>query len=192
MDRKGITVGAGTGMSAEAEVVTARGVLEGLLAKSVYRFECFDKDGRLKWTEEVPNIVVNAGLNDVLDKYFKGSSYTAAFYVGLVDNAGWSAFAAGDIMSSHAGWTEFEDYAGASRPTLTLGSVSSQSVNNSASKATYAINDTGVIKGAFVTTVVTKGGTTGTLYSEAAFGATRSVENGDTLNVTVTLTAASA
>lgn len=189
---KGVVASAGAGMSAEAQLEANAGLLEILRAKSIYVFECFDKDGKLRWREEVPNIVVNAGLNDVLDKYFKGSTYTAAHYVGLVDNSGFSAFAAGDTMGSHAGWAEFTSYSGSNRPTLTLGSVSGQSVDNSASKASYSISGSGTIKGAFVSTGQTKGGTTGTLYSEAAFAANRTVENGDTLNVTVTLTAASA
>ena len=163
-----------------------------LAMRSLYRFECFDKDGNLKWVEEVPNIVVTAGLNDLLDKYFKGSTYTAAHYVGLVDNAGWTAYAAGDTMGSHAGWSESTAYSNANRPTLTLGTVSAGSVDNSASKAVFNINGTATIRGAFVTTNNTKGGTTGTLYGEADFASARAVINGDTLNVTVTLTAASA
>jgi len=164
----------------------------GLAFRNVYRFECYDRNGNLKWVEEVPNIVVNVGLNDVLDKYFKGSTYTAAHYVGLVDNASFSAYAAADTMSSHAGWSESTAYSNANRPTLTLGTVASQSVDNSASKAAFNINATATIKGAFVTTNNTKGGTTGTLYGAASFASTRAVENGDTLNVTCTLTAASA
>ena len=180
------------GLAASASVDTARAAKVDLGMKSTYHFQCFDKHGKLKWEEKVPNIVVNVGLNDVLDKYFKGSSYTAAFYVGLVDNSGFSAYAAGDTMSSHAGWTEFTSYSGSNRATLTLGSVSSQSVDNSASKAAFSISSSGTVKGAFVTTGQTKGGTTGTLYGAASFSSTRSVDNGDTLNVTVTLTAASA
>jgi hypothetical protein len=164
----------------------------GLAMHNVYRVECFDRDGNLKWVEENPNLTVNAGLNDVLSQYFKGSTYTAAHYVGLIDNAAFSAIAAGDTMASHAGWAESTAYSNANRPTLTLGSVASQSVDNSASKAAFNVNATATIKGAFVTTNNTKGGSTGTLYGAAAFGSTRSVENGDTLNVQVTLTSASA
>lgn len=180
------------GIGASATIESQRAVDFDLGFKSTYTFECRDAAGNLKWREVCPNIVVNAGLNDVLDKYFKGSSYSAAHYVGLVDNSGFSAYAAGDTMSSHAGWTEFTSYSGSNRPTLTLGSVSSQSVDNSASKAAFSISSSGTVKGAFVTTGQTKGGTTGTLYGAASFSSTRSVDNGDTLNVTVTLTAASA
>jgi hypothetical protein len=95
-------------------------------------------------------------------------------------------------MASHAGWTEDQNYSEATREVLTLGTVSGGSVDNSASKASFSINATATIGGAFLTTVSTKGGTTGTLYGGAAFAANRSVVSGDTLNVTATLTAAAA
>ena len=83
-------------------------------------------------------------------------------------------------------------YAGA-RPTLTLGTVVSGSVDNSAAKASYSINATMVVGGAFLNTLPTAGQTSGTLYGGAAFsGGNRSVANGDTLNVTATLTATAA
>lgn len=157
-----------------------------------YKVECFDKEGKLKWVEEFENLVVNAGLNDSLDKHFKASGYTAAWYVGLTD--GTPTFAAGDTMASHAGWAEVEDYDEANRQTLTLGSVSGGSVDNSASKAVFTIDTNGTtIGGAFLVTNNTKGGTTGTLYGGGAFTAGDKVlDDGDTLNVTVTLTATAA
>ena len=158
---------------------------------NTYRFEAHDKDGNLLWVEEVHNLVTTEGKNDVLSKYFKGSSYTAAWYVGLTASS--PTFAAGDTMSSHAGWTEDQNYSESVRQTLTLGTVSAGSVNNSASKATFSMNATATIGGAFVTTSNTKGGTTGTLYGGGAFsGGNRAVVNGDTLQVTVTATAAAA
>jgi hypothetical protein len=164
-------------------------IIQKIEFKNVYTFECYDKEGKLKWREETPNAVVNVGLDDVLNQYFKGSAYTAAHYVGL---KGTGTIAAADTMSSHAGWTEITGYSEGTREALTLGTVSSQSVDNSASKASFSITGTATVAGAFVTTNSTKGGTTGTLYGAADFGASRSVENGDTLNVTVTLTAATA
>ncbi len=156
--------------------------------RSLYRVECLDAEGRIKWVEEVENLVVNAGLDDLLDKYFKGSSYSAGFFVGL-KNTG--TVAAADTMASHGGWTENTTYSNGTRPALTLGSVSGQSVDNAAAKASFTINGSTTIFGAFVATNSTKGGTTGTLYGAADFAASRAVINGDTLNVTVTLTAAS-
>jgi len=158
---------------------------------TLYQVECHGPDGKLKWSESFSNLVVNAGLDDLLDKYLKGSTYTAAFYVGLTD--GTPTVAAGDTMSSHAGWAEIANYSEANRPTLTLGTVSGQSVDNSASKASFSITATVTIGGAFITTNNTKSGTTGTLYGAGAFtGGDKSADNGDTLNVTATLTAAAA
>ena len=158
--------------------------------KSHYLVECFDRDGQLKWQEDVENLVVNVGLDDLLDKYFKGSSYTAAHYVGLTD--GNPTIAAGDTMSSHAGWAEVADYSQTNRPDLTLGAVSGQSVDNDSNRAEFSINDSATVGGAFVVDNNTKSGTTGVLYGAAAFTADRSVADGDTITVTVTLTTAAA
>ncbi len=155
-----------------------------------WKLECFDRDGRLKWVEEFDNLVTTEGLNDSLDKHLKGSAYTATWYVGLT--AATPTFAAGNTMASHVGWTESVAYSNATRPALTLGSVSGGSVDNSASKASFNINATATIGGAFVVANSTKGGTTGVLYGGGAFSANRDMLNGDTLNVTVTATATAA
>jgi len=155
-----------------------------------WKLECFNKDGKLKWIEEFDNIVVNVGLDDNLDKYFKGSGYTAAWYVGL---KGTGTPAAGDTMASHATWSEIStEYDETTRPVLTLGAVSGQSVDNSASKAEFTFNATITIYGAFICTDNTKGGTSGTLYGVGDFTTSRAVVDDDVLKVTVTLTAASA
>lgn len=159
--------------------------------KHIWSFECYDKNGNLKWKEECKNLTTNVGLDDILNKYWKGSAYTAAHYVGLT--SGSPTTAAADTMSSHAGWTEITYYSEATREALTLGTVSSQSVDNSASKASFSINATATVGGAFCVTNSTKGGTTGTLVSVVAFtGGNKAVSSGDTLNVNVTLTNASA
>lgn len=165
----------------------AAGLRFGARFATRYRVECVGADGRLKWVEEFPNLVVNAGLDDLLAKYFKGSGYTASFFVGL-KAAG--APAAGDTMASHGGWALSTPYSDATRPALTLGSVSGQSVDNSASKASFSINASATVAGAFVTDNNTKAGTTGTLYGAGDFASARAVVDGDTMNVTVTLTTA--
>lgn len=187
----------GTADVVGGDVLAGARDIEQIKVKTVYHFECFDSEGNLKWEDYAENTVVNEGLNDLLDKYFKGSGYTAAHYVGLTD--GTPTPAAGDTMASHAGWAEVTTYLNSPdvRPTLTLGTVASQSVDNSASKASFSMAgaspDAITVGGAFITTNSTKGGTSGTLYSVAAFsGGDKGLNNGDTLNVTATLTAASA
>lgn len=152
--------------------------------KTMHKVECVGSDGQVKWVEEIHNLVVTAGFNDLLAKYFKGSSYTAAWYVGL---KGTGTVAAGDTMASHAGWTEIAAYSESVRQTLTLGTPASGSVDNSASKAVFTINGSATVDGAFVTTDNTKSGTTGTLYGASSFSSSRAVISGDVLNVTITL-----
>lgn len=149
-----------------------------------------DPQGHLKWEDEFENLVVNVGLDDSLDKHLKGSAYTAVWYVGLTD--GTPTVVAGDTMASHAGWVEVTAYDEAVRQTLVLGAVSGQSVDNTASKAVFTIsaNDT-TIGGAFVTTTSDKGGATGILYGGGAFSAgDKTLDDNDTLTITVTCTAA--
>ena len=176
-------VGTGGAASARASVD-----IGGPTFYNTYRFEAFDRDGNPLWVEEVHNLVTTEGKTDVLSKYFKGSSYTAAWYVGITGAS--PTFAAADVMSSHSGWTEVTAYSESVRQTLSLGTPSAGSVDNSASKATFSINADGTgIGGGFVVSNSTKSGTTGVLYGGAAFsGGNKTLGNTDTLTVTVTLT----
>ena len=67
----------------KASVAVEQGSSERVKAGGFFVVECFDKDGNLKWKEENHNLVVNVGLQDMNAKYFTGSSYTAAWYIGL-------------------------------------------------------------------------------------------------------------
>jgi hypothetical protein len=160
--------------------------------KHNYLFEARDKDGKIKWTVEEDNIVPNEGLDEILDKFYKGSSYTASHFVGLTD--GTPTVNAADTMASAAGWSEVTAYDEGTRQAFTPGTVSSQSVDNSASKAVFTISTNGTtIGGGFLTTNNTKGGTSGELVSVVAFTAgDKSLDDGDTLSVTVTATMATA
>lgn len=133
------------------------------LPRTFYKVECFDEDGNLKWVERCENLITTAGATDLLDKYLKGSTYTAAWYVGLYKGTGTLNVA--DTMSSHSGWTDSSDYSNANRPTWTGGTASAGSVDNSASPAVFNINATATILGAYLVSNNTKGGTTGVLYA---------------------------
>ena len=179
-------------MGMTAQHNSGNGVNMANTLRTLYHIECFAPDGSLKWEDNCENLVVDTGLNDILDKRFKGAAYTSADFVGLTD--GTPTIAAADTMASHAGWTEIVAYSEGTREALTLGAVATQSVDNSASKASFSITGgASTVGGAFVNTDGTKSGTTGILYGVAAFtGGDRSVFTGDTINVTVTLTSAAA
>lgn len=157
-----------------------------------YAVTCTAPDGTVKWTAPIHNLITNAGLDHALDVTLSGGTQVTTWYVGLTD--GTPTVAAADTSSSHAGWTEVTAYSESVRQTWTDGGVSSQSVTNSGSVASFSINaNATTIGGAFLISVSTKGGTTGTLYSAGAFTVgDKTADSGDTLEVTATFTAADA
>jgi len=155
----------------------------------VYTVTCIGPDGEVKWEDTIKNVVTTVGKNDMLDKYLSGSAYTAAWYLGLISATGYtSAPVAADTMASHATWSEDQNYSQAARVTAAFVAASGGSKALSAALA-FSINATTTIKGCFVTSVSTKGGTTGILYSAGLFtGGDKSVQNLDTLNVSYSTT----
>lgn len=144
------------------------------------------RDGNVIGVYEFPNGITNAGKDSLLNVYFHSATQITTWYVGLVDNSGFSAFAAADTASSHSGWTESQDYGESTRVSWGMDASSGQSITNSTAD-TFTMNATKTIKGIFVISNSTKGGTTGTLWSTAAFGSTVSVNSADLLKVTYTV-----
>lgn len=140
------------------------------------------------WKRTDANVVTNVGRNDIIDKYWRGSSYTQTVVMGL---AGTGTKAAADTQSSHAGWSEV---GGANAPTytgnrkaVTMGAASSQS--SVSPQQTFAITSTGTVAGLFMNNggSATKDDTTGVLVNVVNFtGGDEAVNNGDSLLVTYT------
>jgi hypothetical protein len=172
-----------------AGLIARTGAEFGARAGGVFHVECLDKDGNLKWKTSEHNLVVNEGLQEMNTEFFKGSAYTAAFFLGLITGPGsGTTFAAADTLASKA-WTEFTDYAG-SRKAVTFGTATTADpsvISNSAAPSAFTISGAGgVVAGAFLCTV--SSGTSGVLFSESDFQSPgdRTVVSGDTLNVTYT------
>lgn len=168
---------------------------ENAQATGVYHVECRDKDGNLKWTADTKNLVVNAGLAYMAGTALTSVAQITTWYLGLYGAGASNTPAAGDTMSSHAGWTEVTAYSNSTRvaATFVTATTANPSVaTNAASPAVFNINGTTTVGGAFLTSGSAKGGTTGTLFSAADFGSPgdRSVVNGDTLSVTYTFSLA--
>jgi hypothetical protein len=159
-----------------------------------FRMECYDKDGLLKWEAESQNLVVNVGLQYMAGTALTSTTQITTWYIGLYGAGASNTPAAGDTMSSHAGWTEVTPYSGA-RPTATFAAATNANpsvVTNTASPASFSINATQTVGGAFLTSNNTAGGSTGTLFSAADFQSPgdRNVVSGDTLNVSYTFSLA--
>lgn len=132
-------------------------------------------------------MVTNAGLNHILASEFTSGAIVTTWYIGLINNSPSPSLAGADTLASHSGWTETAAYSG-NRPAWTNGAVSGQSTTN-ASTVNFAMNATVTVYGLFICSAAS--GSSGTLWATAAFtGGTQAVNNGDTLQTTFTVSAA--
>lgn len=176
----------------DASVVRGAREEEEITLKGRFDFECFDKDGNLKWKDTIDNVVCTVGKNVALDAFLAGSAYTVVGpFMGLISSVSYGAGpVAGDTMTSHAGWTEA---GGLNAPTYTaprktcVWSAAAAGSKALSAALTFAITATGQINGAFLVygtgALSTIDNTAGILWSAGAFAAFKSVSNGDTLNV---------
>jgi hypothetical protein len=176
----------------DASVIRNSSVSEEAHIKGKYIVECFDKDGKLKWRDEVPNVVATVGKNAMLDAALAGSSYTVTGpFMGLISSVSFSAVAAADTMTSHGGWLEAGNtnaptYSGTRKTCVwAAASAGSKALNAALS---FGITGAGTIKGLFIVygagAVNTIDNTGGVLFSAGLFaGGDKVVGNTDTLNV---------
>lgn len=154
--------------------------------QTVYHVEC-RRNGQVVWEENFHNLVVTTGLNKLIDATFKSGEAANAWFVGLVDNAGFVAYALADTMASHAGWAESSAYSEANRQAFVCSTPSGGSGDNVASRAIFTANATKTIRGCFLVDNSTKGGATGTLYGVGDFTQARNVIAGDQIYAQLTL-----
>ena len=143
-----------------------------------------------KWKETIHNLVVNEGLDDVLDVYFKSGTQSATWYIAIY----------GSDHTPAAGWTyatpvctEFTNYDETTREEWVEGSISSQSLDNSGTPAEFTCTSgTNTIYGAFMVNVSTKGDTgsgSGVMFSAARFSSSRPFNAAEVLKIVVTINA---
>jgi hypothetical protein len=161
---------------------------------------------------EIDNLITVEAKNFLLNLAFHGASGPAkinTWYIGLVDNAGFTAFdetdTYDDIDQAGNGWDEWQDYTDANngdstttRPQWSEAAASSKSITTDTPQAIYdvvAAGDGDTVKGVFIcggTNAQTKGDHTAgsppnILWSMVAFSATVGVQTSDQLKVTYTL-----
>lgn len=149
------------------------------------------RDGKVidKWQDH--NLVVNEGLNDLLQVYLGNGTQKATWYVGLFEG-NYTPLATDTAANIASNATESSAYVEATRPEWVEAAASAQQITNTANKATFTINATKTIYGAFLVSSNTKGGTAGVLFAATRFASSRSVIASDQLLVTYTVQAASA
>lgn len=141
-----------------------------------------NKHGEVDWVDTIENGVTLAGLTDVLSTAF-ASGTQRSWYFGLIDNLSFSAVSAADTMSSHSGWTELTSYSSATRQAWSSLSVAAAIAYNP-TQVVITFSATCDVKGIFLSSNDTKGGTTGILWSTGLFSSARHKQSGETLSLT--------
>jgi hypothetical protein len=170
--------GLGCGLVARADQEEHCGLL------GIYTVEHI-RDDKVIWAEEFENLVTTQGKNAMLDKFLDLGTAYAAIRLGLHTTVG-------NAASTYASPSPQVESTVSSRVTPSFSAASSGSKATS-SAASFSITGTATITGAFcaigASGISSAGDTAATavLLSSGSFSSSRSVINGDTLNVTWSL-----
>lgn len=158
-------------------------------AEGRFFVECLDENGNLKWADHIDNLIVDTGKNAMLDNVLNTTATASTnIFMGLVNGGSAPTYAAADTMASHAGWTELNITSSSGARQTPSFSAASAGAKATSSNVAFSVTSSGTVAGVFVaigsTAVATNGSTAGTLFSAGSFsGGNRAVVNGDTLNV---------
>lgn len=147
------------------------------------------RNGILIATYSFPNAITKVGKDYLFNAGFNSGTVIAqsSWCMGLIDNAGFSALVDTDTMASH-GWTEFTGYSQANRVAWGQATSTAQLVTNG-TPCTFDITSAGNLYGIFIASNNTKGGTSGTLWTEGGFPAVVPIAIGDQIKNTYALSA---
>jgi len=150
----------------------------------------------LSTMEHDPNIVVNQGLDYLLDAAMANGTVKPNWYVGIFKGnyTPTATTTAQDINTAATEVVATTDVVQTVRPAWTNAAVSGQSITNSANAAAYEANATITVYGAFLvsSSAMANGISTDRLLAASRFGAPRELIATDALNVTYTLNIADA
>jgi hypothetical protein len=136
-----------------------------------------------------PNGATTLGLNYLLNAGFRGIAPSTTWYIGLINDSGFTGLAAADTSALHPGWTELTTYTSTPRLTWSPNAAVSGSVTIT-SALTFTTNADSLIRGAFLANSSTKGSVVDLIYGTGVEAAARSILSGLTyqLYYTITLT----
>lgn len=163
-----------------------RGYRDRAIALGFWDVLCRRPNGSIRWREHFQNLIVNQGLDELLNATLAAQTQHTAWYVGLLAS---SPSPAAAWTKTEVGAADFVAYDEANLQTWTPnGASSGQAVTNSSSPATFTISTNGsTIGGAYLASANTKAveGGAALIYAAGAFtGGNKSADDGDTLEVT--------
>jgi len=148
------------------------------------------RNGRVIDEWEDHNLVVNEGLNSILNVQFANATQIPQWYIGVY-KGNYTPVAGDTAANIVANSTEITtEYTGV-RPTYNEASSSAQTMTNAANRASFVFTAPLTVYGAFLISVSNKSSTTGTLFSAAKFSTAKVVEATDELLLVYAFTAAS-
>lgn len=178
----------------DAQLISQPGIKSVLPVCSWWEFEHYRK-GELIDRWEQKNVNTTEGLNHMLNVAFNSATQITSWYMGLFEDNTTPL-----ITHTYAspGFTESTAYTSATRVAYVDATASARVMTNNASKASFTMNDTKTIYGAFLcgggTDASTKSDTAGggTLFASSKFATAKTVVNTDVLLVVCAITLADA
>lgn len=177
-----------------SEVVRGSSYSDVMEVSGHFHIECFDSEGKLKWEDSFNNLVTTQGRNHLLDHGLGGPATAINTRMSYITSG---TPVAGDTYATHAGFTELGSGVIAARATPSF-SAASAGVKSTSAAVSSSIIGTGTVTGVAINLIVGSVGNLGVvadtatsggiLYSAGLFGTSKSVSNGDTLNVTYSTT----
>lgn len=149
------------------------------------------RDGAVIDEFEDRNLVVNEGLNYLLNTGLAGQGQLTNWYIGLFAG-NYTPQASANAAGITAAATEWTQYGEGARQPYIAPPTTTGALTNSASQAVFTNTAAGTIYGAFVASASAKGATTGVLFAAAAFASPKTVGAGDLLVLNYVLGATSA
>ena len=185
------------GDKVSSELIANGGLQSSIGIHSLWTTECYDAQGNLKWVEkDRPNVCTTEGINFMLDVMFHNTAAKTVWYVALFDRAAYTPA----ITDTYHLWadaggnncSEVTAYTSATRVAYVEAAASSKVTTNTASKASFTMNDTKTIQGAALVSLNTKSDHTAGdyLFSVSKFAVARDVIDTDVLRVTISITGA--
>lgn len=157
----------------------------------------FRKGELIHHCDQGPNIFTTEGMARILNVMFRAQTTEAAIYCGIYKNN--VTPAVGDTAAARLGSSGTygecldADYSSpaTNRPAYTMAATSTAQATNAASPASFTMNASITVYGAFLVSSQAKTATTGTLFCAKAFASPRAVIADDVLSVTYVITCTS-
>jgi hypothetical protein len=148
----------------------------------VYTVEIIGKDGKVKSSEAIHNLMPDVGRDYFLNAALTGGSAYSTWYIGLFGND-YTPVAASTMSTIIDEAGEVTAYDSTTRIKLEPDALDSGVYSNSETKAEFLATGDMTVRGGFITSGSAQGGSTGLLLSAVLFTSPKVLEEGETLNV---------